>query len=141
MSDEIVVSKSSLRRLLEARELKETLETQLETAKSDLNEIELDVWESFEEQGIEDTLKVDLGEPWGVVAFRTRETIYAKIVDEDEVMGYYVKKHRLEDVSQPKIVMKRLNEDVRGALETHQSLPPGTTYTTSRGMTITRQKD
>src|SRR3954465_9303697 len=137
VSDE---DKDLLRRLLEARQELEAASAAEKAARKDHNEVELDVFERFEESGQMGTLKVDLGEPWGVVSFRTRETHYAKIIDQDEVQDYYEKRAMMEEVSAPKFVMKRLNGDVREAIELGQQPPPGLSYYTDRGVTVTRQK-
>lgn len=137
VSDE---DKAMLRRLLEARQSHDEAKAAEVTAKKDLDEIEMDVWERFESSGQQGTLKVDLGEPWGVVSFRTRETYFARIIDQDEVQQWYEQRAMMDEVSSPKFVMKRLNEDVREALDLGQSPPPGLDYYANRGMTITRQK-
>lgn len=132
--------KRMLRRLLEARQAFEEAEAAAKAARRERDEIELDVFDRFEDSGFEGTLKVDLGEPWGVVAFRTRETYYAQIVDADQVQDHYEQRAMMDEVSAPRFVMARLNEDVRQALELGQSLPPGLSFYAKRGMTVTRQK-
>lgn len=137
VSDE---DKAKLRQLLEARQQYDEARAAEQAAKKAKDEIELEVFDRFEDSGQMGTLKVDLGEPWGVVSFRTRETYFAQIVDQDEVQEFYEQRAMMDEVSAPKFVMKRLNEDVRQAIELGQPLPPGLSYYASRGMTVTRQK-
>lgn len=137
VSDE---DKELLRRLLQARQDLEAATAAEKAARKEKDEVELDVFERFEETGQMGTLTVDLGEPWGVQSFRSRETHYAKIIDQDDVQEWYEGRAMMEEVSAPKFVMKRLNEDVRGALELGQSPPPGLSYTTNRGITVTAKK-
>ncbi len=138
ISDE---AKALLIGLLDARDEVETLEAQLKTAKENLDEVEMDVYEMFEASGIDGTLPVDLGPPYGKTKFRTRETHYAKIVDKKTLTTYYEERGDLEDVrTEPKFKMADLNTEVRELIDNHQSLPPGLTYRSDRGMTITRQK-
>jgi hypothetical protein len=138
--------KAKLRKLVEMREDRDAKKIAWQKAKDDTEALELEIFDIFErpdangDPQIKGTLSVPLGEPYGVVKFRTRETYYAKIVDEDEVQQYYEKRAMMEEVSAPKFVMKHLNGDVREALENNQNPPPGLTYTVNRGMTITQEK-
>jgi len=138
--------KDKLRSLVEARQKRDAAKTQWQKDKDDCEKIELEVFDMFEKPDangdpqIKGTLKVPLGEPYGTVAFRTREQFFAKIIDEDEIHEWYENRARLEEVSHPKFVMKHLNNDLRTRLEQGEEPMPGTTYTTQRGMTITTQK-
>jgi len=132
--------KELLRSLLAARMKLDEAVAAEKAARKEKEEAELDVFERFEETGQMGTLKVDLGPPWGVQSFRSRETHYAQIVDQDDVQEHYEQRAMMEEVSAPKFVMKRLNEDVRQAIELGQKLPPGLSYYTNRGITITAQK-
>lgn len=135
ISDE---DKALLRSLLEARQAEEDLKAAYDRAKAARSEVELDVYDRFED--VEGQIKVDLGEPWGVVAFRTRTTAYAKIVDPDALQKHYEDRAMIDEVSAPRFVKARLNEEVREALDAGQLPPPGLDYYFDRGMTITRQK-
>jgi hypothetical protein len=145
ISDE---AKEQLRQLLAARDKVEELEAELKTAKEDLEEVELDVYEMFEapddegQPAIRGTITVNLGEPYGVVKFRTRKTHYADVADDDKLREYYEERGELDNVmTEPKWVKKELNSDVREILDKPDGrIPPGMTYHTKRGMTITRQK-
>jgi hypothetical protein len=133
--------KAMLRRLLEARQAHDEAKMAEKAAKEAKDQIEQEVFDRFEESGQEGTLKVNLGEPWGTVAFRTRETFYARIIDPDEAADYYEQRAMMDEVSAPKFVMARLNEEVREAIDQGAKLPPGLDYYANRGMTVTRQKD
>jgi hypothetical protein len=133
--------KAMLRRLLEARQAHDEAKAAEKIAKQEKDEIEQEVFDRFEESGQEGTLKVNLGDPWGIVAFRTRETFYARIIDPDEAADYYEQRAMMDEVSAPKFVMARLNEEVREAIDQGAKLPPGLDYYANRGMTVTRQKD
>lgn len=144
--------KAKLRRLVEARAKHDIAKAAVKTAKEELDQIELEVFDIFEKvdgegnPAIKGSLKVNLGEPYGWQSFRTRETHFAKIVDDEEAQEWYEQRAQLEEVSAPKFVMKRLSGDIRDALDQglspgDEGWPKGLTYTTSRGMTITAQKD
>jgi hypothetical protein len=133
-------AKSKLRRLMEARTERDEAKHTLEVAEAEFREIEAEVYDEMEESGTAGTIKVDLGEPWGTVAFRTRETIYSRIIDEQAALDYFESRAMLDDVSAPKFTKKRLNEIVRDCREQGLELPPGLDYLPNRGVTITRQK-
>lgn len=131
---------SALRRLMEARVERDEDAAKAKRSEDDYREVEAEVYESFEDSGTVGTIKVDLGDPFGVVSFRTRETYFGKIVDEDAALEYYESRAQIDEVTSPKFVMKRVNEEVRDRIEQGLSMPPGVTFTARRGMTITRQK-
>ena len=134
--------KKMLRGLLEARQQHDEAKAAEQAAKGEKERIEAEVYERFDDSGFTGTLKVDLGEPWGTVAFRQRETYYARIIDPDAAAEYYEQRAMMDEVSAPKFVMARLNEEVREALESSEGkIPPGLDYYANRGMTVTRQKD
>lgn len=133
-------SKSALRRLMEVRQKRDEAKKALELAERDFRECESDVFESLEDSDVKGTLKVDLGEPWGTVSFRTRETHFGNIFDEEAAIEYFEQRAQIDEVSAPKFVKRRINEIVRDAVEQGADLPPGVDYYTQRGVTITRQK-
>lgn len=131
---------ATLRRFMEMRERRDEAKKEHDEAKKEYTEAELDLFEALSENPIKGALKVDLGEPWGVVSFLPRETFYGKIVDEDEALKHYEQRAMIEEVSAPKFVMKRVNEDVRDAMEGNGNMPAGVTFYAQRGVTVTRQK-
>lgn len=131
---------SALRRLMEARIERDEDAAKAKRSEATYREVEAEVYEQFEDSGTVGTIKVDLGDPFGVVSFRTRETYFGKIVDEDAALEYYEQRAQIDEVTQPKFTMARINEEVRDRIEQGLSMPPGVTFTARRGMTITRQK-
>jgi hypothetical protein len=137
--------KRRCRALLKARDDYDEADKLAKALKKERDELELDVFELFENllgdgQKTGQTLPVPLGEPYGTVKFRPRETYYAKIVDEDELLEYLNERALTEEVSGTSFVKKRLHEMVRTAKEHNSEMPPGLTFYTDRGMTITRPK-
>lgn len=138
--------KQKLRQLLEARDDYAEKDKAAKEAKKVLDEIELDVYDLFmgveddPESGLKGTIPVPLGPPYGTVKFRTRTTHYAKIVDDERLQEHFEERAMVDEVSAPKFVKSRLNEMVRETIENNGKLPPGLSYYTDRGMTITRQK-
>lgn len=132
---------SKLRRLMEARELRDETKKAAESAEKEFRAIEAEVFEEFEEAAVQGTVKVDLGDPWGVVSFRTRETYYGTIIDEEAAAEYYEQRAMMDEVSAPKFVMRRINEEVRARIEAgDMDMPPGVSFRANRGVTITRSK-
>lgn len=131
-------AKSKLRRLMEARTRRDEAKKTLEDAESDFREIEAEVYEDLAD--VRGTLKVDLGDPWGEVSFRQRETYYGRIIDDEAALEYFESRQMVDEVSAPKFVKARINEIVRESMETDGEMPPGIDYYANRGVTITRQK-
>lgn len=126
---------------MEARQKRDESKTQLEADEKDYREMEAEVYEALEDNPVQGTVKVDLGEPWGVVSFGPRETYFGRVIDDDEAAEYFEQRAMMDEVSKPKFVMKRINEEVRDRIEQGMKMPPGIDYYARRGVTITRQKD
>ena len=133
-------SVSQLRRLAELREARDLAKTAADKAVKEFREAEADVFEAFEDGAASGGMKVDLGEPWGTITFRPRETYYAKVIDVDALQDYYEQRAMVEEMSSIKFTAKRLNEEVRDRIEQGESMPEGLSYYVSRGITMTRQK-
>lgn len=131
-------SKAKLRRHMEAREARDEAKMALKNAEAHLRETEDDVYESLED--LEGTLKVNLGEPWGTVSFRTRETFYGRIIDDEAALEYFERRQMMDELTAPKFVKARVNEIVRDHIEQGIDMPPGIDYYPNRGVTVTRQK-
>lgn len=143
---------AKLRRLIDARVDRDEKKKAAEEAEREFREIEAEVYDAFTgededdldgDSGIKGTLKVDLGEPYGTVAFRTRRTPYGRVIPgkEEELLKYLEQRALVDEFTQPKFSKKRLNEMARDADEQGIELPPGMDFYINRGMTITRQKD
>ena len=137
---------SRLRRLMELREAKDEAEKAAKTAAAAFREAEAELYEILTDPDTGDIRRippVDLGEPFGRVAFQARETYYGRIIPgkEQEAMEYFRERHVLDEFTEPKFAKKRLNELVRERLEDADGrMPPGVDFYPSRGVTITRQK-
>lgn len=133
-------AKAKLRRLMESRTARDEAKKALDRLEAEFRECEADVYEALDESGMVGTVKVDLGSPWGVVSFRTRETLYGRIIDEEAALAYFEKRAMVDEISAPKFVKRRINEIVRDHHEQGLDMPPGVDFYPNRGITITRQK-
>ena len=138
MLDKNAVAK--LRRFMELRDKRDQDKKAAAASEKEYRDAETDVYEALEENPIAGTIKVDLGAPWGIVSFLPRTTYFGRVVDQDQALTYY-EQRAMEEVTAPKFVMKRINDEVRDRLEQGKSMPPGIDYYAKRGVTITRQKD
>ena len=134
---------AQLRRLMELREERDRLDVAAKKAKTDYQEAELELYERLSDGPVSRLNNVDLGPPWGKVSFGARETYYGRIIKgmEGEALEYYRQRAALEQVTEPKFVMARINEEVRQRREQGEKMPPGIDFYARRGVTITRQKD
>ena len=76
----------------------------------------------------------------GVVSFYPKETYYGRVIDKDKALDYFEQRAMMDEVTEPKIVMARVNEIVRDALEQNESLPEGLDFYPRRFITITKAK-
>ena len=72
-----------LRLLVELREKRDTDAAAAEASEKAYREHEADVWMALDESPLTGAIKIDLGEPYGVVTFRYRETYYGRILDKE----------------------------------------------------------
>jgi len=134
---------AKLRRLMELRETRDRLDREYKEAKSAYTEAELELFEILNDGPVSRLNNVDLGSPWGKVSFGARETHYGRVIPgmEEQALEHYEQRAMIDQVTVPKFVMKRINEEVRDRLEQSLPMPPGIDYYARRGVTITRQKE
>lgn len=128
---------------MELREERDRLDKEAKAAKEAYQEAELDLYERLADGPVSRLNNVDLGPPWGKVSFGARETYYGRIIKgmEDVALAHYKQRAMVEQVTEPKFVMARINEEVRDCIEQGKQPPPGIDFYARRGVTITRQKD
>lgn len=134
------------RRHVELREQRDIADTKLKALKAQYDESEAELWEMLAPDDPNDPdyklspVKVPLGQPWGTVSFGPRETIFARVINEEKALEHYEERALVDEVSAPRFVMKRLNEEVRGLHEEGKPMPPGLDYYAKRYVAITKQK-
>lgn len=133
---------SQLRRLMELRERRDNLKVEYEAAKKDYADAEMELYERLSDGPVSRLNNVDLGEPWGKVSFGSREQYFARVIKgmEDEALEYFRQRARLDEVTEPRFTMARLNEEVRHRRETNEPMPPGIDFYARRGVTVTKEK-
>ncbi len=133
---------AQLRRLMELRQERDDTEAAAKAAKQAYQEAEIELFEELSEGPVSRLNNVDLGPPWGKVSFGSRETYYGRIIKgmEEDALTYYREREMGDVVTEPKFVMKRINEEVRQRRESGEHMPPGIDWYARRGVTITRQK-
>lgn len=143
VDEAVVIPVAQLRRLMELRAARDEAKKTAEATDKAYKSAELDLFEQLDNGPMPRLSNVDLGPPWGKVSFQRRKTEFGRVIKgmEDEAIAYYEKMQVADALTKRKLVMKRVNEDVRAALEEGQPLPPGIDYYTNRGVTVTRQKD
>lgn len=130
--------KAALRRFLELRDkMNETAEA-AKTAKQEHDEAELELHDMLSE-GIEGTLKVPLGEPYGTVSFLPQGTKTANVINEEKLKAYLAEHGLTEEYSTEGLVKGRLNEMIRDYDERGEQYPPGLEKFTKRYVRVTMQ--
>lgn len=136
---------AKVRRFIALREERDEASEEAKRLEGEYREMEAEVWEvlapdpTAEDQKLH-SHKVPLGSPYGTVTFEPRETFYGRIIDADAAAEHYEQRALIDEVVAPKFVMKRINEDVRAALEAGESPPPGTDFYAKRFVAIRRPK-
>lgn len=137
ISDE---TKAMLRRFLEARDRRDELKIAATKAENEYREQEAEVHAALSE-GIEGSLKIPLGDPYGTVSFVPKQTPYAKIINKEKLMIYLEQRALVDEYTEPSNFARgRLNELVREMDEAKEAMPPGLEISKKRFVQITRQK-
>lgn len=134
------VTDVEFRRLMELREKRDETKTAAENAEKEYRELEAELWDRAAASSQLPPFKFDLGEPYGVVSFHPKETHYGRVIDKDKALDYFEQRAMMDEVTEPKIVMARVNEIVRDAMEQNESLPDGLDFYARRYITITKAK-
>lgn len=129
-----------LRRLMEAREKRDEAEKAKRSAENEYRDIEAEVHEALADGPMTRLNNVDLGPPWGRVSFHAKETYYGRIIDKEAALEGFENRALVEEMTEPKIVMARVNEVVREAIEEGSRMPPGVDFYAKRYVQITRQR-
>lgn len=138
MIEEAFIEK--LRRLMEAREERDTDKKRAEASEKAYRELEAEVHLELAEGPLDRLNNIDLGPPWNKVSFHAKETIYARVIDTDKALEGFEQRAIIDEVTEPKIVMQRANELVRAAKDAGDPMPPGLDYVPRRYIQITKQK-
>ncbi len=128
------------RRLFELREKRDADKKKAEVSEAEFREAEQDFFMQWENSPLQGAMKIDLGGSIGEVSFSPRETYFGRILDSDKAQTYFEQRAMVDEMFQPKIAKKRLNEFVRECLDNGTPLPDGVDFYAQRGITITRQK-
>lgn len=138
MIDQDAVDK--LRRLMEAREKRDTAKTAAESAEKEYREIEAEVHEALSEGPVDRLNNVDIGPPWGKVSFHAKTTTYGRIIDAEKAQEYFEGRAMVDEIIEPKFAAARVNEIVRELDERDAPMPPGVDYYKRRYIQITQQR-
>lgn len=129
-----------LRRLVDARNRRDETRRAAELAEKEYREIETEVHEELTDGPMSRLPNIDLGEPWGRVTFHAKETYFGRIIDEDAALEGFEQRAVVDEMTKPRIVMARINETVREAIEAGTPMPPGVDFYAKRYVQITKQK-
>lgn len=132
--------KVKFRRLMKDRDSRDELKEALKEAEKEYRETEGEVWMALDESPIVGDVKVDIGDPWGVVRFGTRETYYGRILDKELAQEHFENRAMVEEVSEVKFSMARINEIVRDYIDEGKQLPPGIDFYARRPVAISQTK-
>lgn len=130
---------TKLRRLMELREERDNDAAKAEASEKEYREHEADVWMALDESPLTGAIKIDLGEPYGVVTFQYRETYYGRIIDKEAALEHFEQRAMIDDVMEPKLSKKRINEIVNDCLDEGKQPPPGLDFYARRYVSISQK--
>lgn len=135
------------RRFMEARELRDETAEAAKSAEAAYRELEGEVWHELaadydpnDPNSKLTSQKVPLGDPWGTISLGPKETMYGRIYDDERALEWVEKRAMVDEMTAPRFVKKRINEEVRTLHESGESMPPGIDYYLQRYISITKPK-
>lgn len=142
MTDDIIGAdvQRKARALVESRVQRDTDAEAAEQSEKNYRENEAEFWMAVDESPLQGALKIDVGEPYGVVTFQNRETFYGRVLDKEAVLEHFEQRAMIDDVMEPKLSKKRINEIVNDCLDEGKKLPDGLDFYGRRYVTLTFKK-
>lgn len=129
------------RRLVDLRRKRDATAKAASTAEKKYDEAEKDFWESLDDEE-QSSVTLELGDGYGKVQLVRRETVTARVIDEDAAVAALEDEGLAEGfLGGPKIRKKALNEHVRDLLQSQQALPDGVDFNARRYIAITFKKE
>lgn len=128
------------RRLFELRETRDADKQRADASDKEYREFEQEFFQVLDDSPVVGALKIDLGGNAGVVSFSPRETYFGRLLDSDKAQDYFESRAMADEMFEPKVAKRRLNEFVRECLDNGTPLPDGVDFYAQRGITISRQK-
>jgi hypothetical protein len=130
---------TKLRALVDLREKRDQTKDAAEAAEKRYRAEEAAVWEEIkDEHGNLTSFTVEFPDI-GKVKFQRRQTIRARIIDEEKFAKWAEDEGRADEFLKPGIHKRVLNEEVREDIDHGQELPPGIDFSTTRFVSIQRQ--
>ena len=130
---------SRFRRLVELRDKRDQDQAAAKRSEKEYREYEAELIEELEESPVKGTIKIDLGDEFGVVSFQSKETYYGRVIDKHKAQEYFEQRALVDEFTEPKFVMARVNELVRQSIENGDTIPDGIDYYPKRYISITRK--
>ncbi len=130
---------SKVRRLVELLDERDQTKLAAESAEETYRDYEAELFEEMTTGPLKGSLRVDLGEPHGLIVFTPREQKFGRIIDLDAALDYFDTRAMTDEMTKPGIAKRRLNELVREHLEQNKPLPDGVDWYARRGITISRK--
>lgn len=131
---------TKFRRLVELREQRDIAKSTAEATEREYREYESELWDELEDSPMKGTIKIDLGEPYGVVSFQYKETYYGRVLDKDAALDYLDNNALTDEFTSPKLEMRRVNELVRECIEEQRPLPKGFDFYPKRFISISKRQ-
>lgn len=140
MSDEDFIA-SKCRRLLELRDVRDETKAAADESEEEYRNCEAELYEEWEDSPLKGRRRIDLGEPYGTVAFTPTKTVFGRILDADKALEYFENHGLTGSMTKPSIAKARLNELAKERVEQGQPMPDGVDWYANRRITITRPKN
>jgi hypothetical protein len=130
-----------LRRLYELRTERDETKTAADAAEKDYRDYEAELWDQLDESPFEGQLKINLGEPYGIVGFQPKLQRFHRLTDKKKAIASLKQLGEHEAIIEEKLSGERLNAFVRERMDANQGLPPGIDFRPKRSIAISQQKD
>lgn len=128
--------KAALKRLAEDRRARDQAKLASTAAENKYRATEAEIIATLEESGQKGRIKFDFGGDLGTISFQKKSTIYGKVLDRNQALDVFEDRAMVDEMTEPKISDRRLNDFVKGELEQGRDLPDGIGYNERKFVSI-----
>jgi hypothetical protein len=120
--------KNKLRQLAEDRRARDQADLAKKAAERQYRQTEAEIIAMLEESGQKGRITFNFGGELGTISFQKKSTIYGRVLDRNQALDVFEERAMVDEMTEPKISDRRLNEFVRNELEQGNDLPDGIDY-------------
>lgn len=128
--------KRKMHQLAVARQERDAAKLAEKRAEEAYRALEAEIIAMIEDSGLKGKITFDFGGDLGTISFQRKSTVYGKILDLNEALEAFENEAIIDEITNPKVEARRLNEYVRTKFENGEDLPQGVGFVERKFVSI-----